>query len=412
MRFLPAREPKAPGMRDRAVTVQRTLAAAEGFRRRFGITRVGETTLLDRTGIPNYCAIVPNSCDVLGVYNGKGRTPDEARVSAMMEAVERQVAANVELPTQHRTLGEVLSRLDLAPLELLPIDPADSLECVDGVDIMSGEAVPVPLALVRFPWRGKRLLKRSSTNGLASGNTPAEAVYHALTEMIERHLWSLYVVRCEILPRYYRGDAAADLPRARALRFPTGDAVIDELHDRILASGLTLRVSMLEEDPFVPAALACVVEPHSDPPMAHIGLGASLSTAHAVERALNEVVQSRVVDVQAAREDIQRADEEGGNTHAKRISELPKNRWYVDLAAPSVALDELPELSSDDIVRDVDTLTQQMRAAGITQCVAVPLLQEQGLSVVRICAPRFETSAVDGRLGPIALAELNPLAPV
>ncbi len=412
MTLLPEREPKAPGMRDRSVPIARTAISAERLRRRFGVTRVGETTLLDRTGIPNYCAIVPRSCDVLGVYNGKGPTPQEARVSAIMEALERQVAANVALETHRRELADVLVKLDLTPLGPLQQDPSEMVECVDGIDLLSGENVPVPLALVRFPWRGKRLLKRSSTNGLASGNTLAEAIYHALTEMIERHLWSLYVVRCEVLPRYYRGDGASDIARARVLRLPTGDPAIDALVDRIRATGLTLRVTMLEQEPFVPAALACVVEPDSAPPMAHIGLGASLSAAHAIERALNEVVQSRVVDVQAAREDILRADENGENSHAKRITELPKGRWYVDLDAPSVKLSEMPELLTDDIIEDIGILTRQMASAGVTQCVVVPLVQEQGLSVVRICAPRFETLAVDGRIGPIALAELNPLAPI
>jgi ribosomal protein S12 methylthiotransferase accessory factor len=167
---------------------------------------------------------------------------------------------------------------------------------------------------------------------------------------------------------------------------------------------------MLEETPFASVALASLVEPDSHPPMAHIGLGCSLSPAHAVERALTEAVQSRVVDVQAAREDIRRAGDDRGSVHGKRIDALPKDRWFVDLPAQPVNLRDLPDLLSDDVAADVRTLVAQIRAGGIRRAVAVEIASDPSFSVVRICAPDFETTAVDGRFGPIALAQLNPLA--
>lgn len=410
MMSLPQTEPKAGGMRDRSVPLATTVDAVPRLRRRFGITRVGETTALDRTGIPNFCAIVPNSPDVLSVYNGKGRTPREARVSAVMEAVERQTAARANPPSYTRPMEQVLKDIDLTPLDLLRESLTSEVECTDGFDLIDERIVPVPLALVRFPWRGPRLTRRSSTNGLASGNTLTEAVYHAVTEMVERHVWSMQMVRSEILPRYYRGPDALDRACARTLVFPTGDAVLDALYERIVACGLRVRVSMLEIASFAPTALASVVEPESEPPMAHVGLGCSLSSAHAAERALTEAIQSRVVDVQAAREDIRRADDDAGpGTHGKRLASLPENRWFYDLDAPTVTLDALPELSSDDLARDVRTLVGQMRDGGIRTCAVVPILNEPDVSVVRVCAPDFETTAVDGRFGPLAIAELNPL---
>jgi ribosomal protein S12 methylthiotransferase accessory factor len=408
---LPHRAPKARGLHDRCVPLADTTAMLAHLRSRFGITRIGETTHLDRVGFPNYCAIVPNSPDVIGVYNGKGLSREAARVSAVMEAVECQAASVPSVQRGRISMREVLRSLDLRPLQLAHGASEWDVECALGTDLLDGVPVWVPMALVQFPYRGDlRITQKTSTNGLASGNNPAEAIYHALTEMIERHLWSLYTVRCEIVPRYYRGRGATDRALARVLRFPTGDVALDALYESIVSRGLIARVCMLEEAPFASVALASLVEPDSHPPMAHIGLGCSLSPAHAVERALTEAVQSRVVDVQAAREDIRRAGDDRGSVHGKRIDALPKDRWFVDLPAQPVNLRDLPDLLSDDVAADVRTLVAQIRAGGIRRAVAVEIASDPSFSVVRICAPDFETTAVDGRLGPIALAQLNPLA--
>jgi ribosomal protein S12 methylthiotransferase accessory factor len=406
---LPRRASKACGSRDRCIPLAQTEAAIPRLRSRFGITRVGETTRLDRMAVPTYCAIVPNSPDVIGVYNGKGSTREAARVGAVMEAVERQAATNPVVQCRQRSMRDVLRVVDLTPLQL--VDGADTREvpCALGVDLLNGHPAWVPMPLVAFPWRGARVTRRTSTNGLASGNNFVEAVYHALAEMIERHVWSLYTVRCEIVPRYYRGSAAADRALARELTFPTGDDTLDSLYHEVVSHGLRARVCVLEEPPFAPVALASLVEPDSHPPMAHIGLGYSLSPVHAVERALTEAVQSRVVDVQAAREDIRYADDARGSVHGKRIAALPARRWFVDLPAPAVTLRELPDLQSADLAADVRVLIAQMRAGRIRAAVAVEIARAEEFSVVRICAPDFETTAVDGRIGPIALAQLNPL---
>src|SRR5262245_3363449 len=52
-----------------------------------GITRLADVTGLDSIGIPVFCAIRPRG-RLLQVSNGKGLRPIDARVSALMEAVE------------------------------------------------------------------------------------------------------------------------------------------------------------------------------------------------------------------------------------------------------------------------------------------------------------------------------------
>src|SRR5512136_3298856 len=58
-----------------------------------GITRVADITNLDRIGIPVFSSIRPMADrGAISVYNGKGATPVEAKVSAMMEGLERYSA--------------------------------------------------------------------------------------------------------------------------------------------------------------------------------------------------------------------------------------------------------------------------------------------------------------------------------
>lgn len=406
---------KAPGLRDRSVSLEETFRRFEVLRERFGITRVGDTSKLDRTGVPTYCAMVPKSRDVLGVYNGKGATHLAARVSAVMEAFERQSAANYAPRTYPLSLGAVGLHLDLRRLEVIDRGADFIVECVDGTNLSTGAIVPVPLALVRFPWDGVSLFRMSTTNGLASGNNVAEAVYHALTEMIERHVWSLFHVRAEVVPRFFRGDKARDRVVAPALRFPTGDIGLDRLHEVISRQNLQLRVMMLLEGDLPPVALASVVEPQATMPMAHMGIGCSLSPAHAAERAISEAIQSRVIDMQAAREDMLRADDpdNGRSGHTRRIKEMPRDCWFVDLPASEIDLMSIADRLTNDVARDVDLLLEKLSRSGISDIVAVDISPPgQPFAAVRIVGAEFETTTVDGRIGPLGRNEFNLLKAV
>ncbi len=403
--------PKVAGSFDRCVGIERTHALISDLRKRYGITRIADTTLLDRTGIPTISSIVPCSADLISVYNGKGRTIEAATVSAVMEAVERQAAASPQLPTVRLSVRTLAQYLDLDALDLR--DEARELDtaAVAATDLISGDVIPVPLATVQCPWFGERLFQVTSSNGLASGNTLVEAIYHALTEIVERHLWSLFFVRSELVPRFFLGAEARDVAKAREIRIPTGDPILDGLIERIDQAGLDIRLLLLEEPGLPVVVLGSLTEPDADPPLAHSGLGCSLSPRHAAERALTECVQSRVVDIQAAREDILRHDEPEGilGGHARRQMSLPKGRWYFDLPAEVVDIDAIPDRSGDDIAVDVRTILEGMRNHGMAQVAAVDLSpSDLPIAIVRIIVPAAETATIDGRIGQIARREFNP----
>jgi ribosomal protein S12 methylthiotransferase accessory factor len=342
---------------------------------------------------------------------GKGSSPDSARLSAVMEAVERQAGAAPLLATVRRKVCDVAAMLDLDALGLLPEARELEVECASGTDLLSGEIVAVPMALVQCPWFGERLFASTSTNGLASGNTLTEAIYHALCELVERHVWSLFTVRSQLVPRFFGGDGASDVAHAREVVFPTGLPELDELHARMTASGLKVRALYLDSEALPPVMVACVVEEHSDPPMAHLGLGCALSPPLALSRALTEVAQSRVGDIAAVREDLLRTTDEAGASgdHLRRAVELPSDRWYYDLPAATVALESIEDATTDDLAADLRIVLDRVRANGVRSVVAVDISPPDiPVSVVRLVAPGLESYATDGRIGPGIVALFNP----
>lgn len=408
---LPLTVPKSPGTYDRAVPFAQTIALVPQLRKRYGITRLADTTYLDRTGIPTYSALVPHSPDLLGVYNGKGLTRESAMASAVMEATERQIGANVTLPKFRVSLREVAERIDLDACGLRETITDREVQCVLGTDLLHGDAIAVPLAMVACPWFGEKLFDVTSSNGLASGNNLTEAIYHALCELIERHAWTMYHVRSSLLPRFYLGIDSPDRALAPDIALPSGDAVVDALVRDIRDAGLVVRALALSEGHLPITMLASVTEPNASPPMAHMGLGCALSPAHALTRALTEAVQSRIVDIQAAREDILRADEPAGimGAHARRLRSIPAGQWYYDVPSDQIGLSDLDDRSNDDLARDLARMLEMLHRYGATSIVVVDLSPKDfPIGVVRAIVPGLETYAFSGQLGPRARAELNP----
>ena len=186
------------GWTERSCTPEETLERIEKFVPDAGITRVADITDLDRIGIPVYSCIRPAAAEgAISVYNGKGGTEAEAKVAGIMEGIERYSAEAVPrdlAPYSYATMrlnGE--KPIDPESL-ILPVttDSTQDIPWVKGFDLVSQEEVSVPFCAVVHPNPYYMpTLFRSSSNGVASGNTLEEAIFYALTELIERDAWSL-----------------------------------------------------------------------------------------------------------------------------------------------------------------------------------------------------------------------------
>lgn len=182
----------------RTLPPARTWQAIQPLLPAYGVTRVADVTGLDDLGIPVTVVVRPLS-RTLSVAQGKGMSLDAARVSGAMEALEvwhaeqavppadvrRVPAADLGLPY---SVGELEQHAGTLATDRTRLDWIMARSAVDGA------VVPVPAAAVRLgrqehdDWRLH--LPSASTNGLASGNTRAEALAHGLAEVIERDVLS------------------------------------------------------------------------------------------------------------------------------------------------------------------------------------------------------------------------------
>jgi ribosomal protein S12 methylthiotransferase accessory factor len=407
---------------DREVPLGTTIATARSLRNRYGITRIAETTHLDRIGIPTISAIVPHSPDGLGVYNGKGLTAEAALAGALMEAIERQICARFdgasvyEVPT-----SDVDRAIDLRALGWLPsLDEAPVVECVRGTNLIDGSPLDVPVGVVRCPRVGRRLFHHTSSNGLASGNTRNEALYHALMELVERHLWSRAHVLAHVWPRTLRarGGQPIEWPDDAVTKDVAGareDPLLAEPIARIERAGLDFRLLAYCEPGWPYAMMARIADPRANELFYHLGFGCSWSPVHAAVRAITEAVQVRVTDIQGAREDIKRAGEAPLRDfdHGRRACGLPAGgRWYFDGPAGTVALDELDDRHGPDLAADIERVIVLLADCGETRLACVDLTPPGvPISVVRVVAPHLERTLVDGTISRRLQAFLdNPLA--
>jgi YcaO-like protein with predicted kinase domain len=271
----------------------------------FGITRLARLTGLDHIGIPVWAAIRPNSRTLSG-SQGKGLDDEAAQASAVMEAVEVATAERTDLPHRLASLND-LRREGLAvdPLESLlrlgeePLDPDATTQWAEGWDILNQRQVFVPLEACTFSDSSAPPRYWQSTDGLASGNTLWEAMFHGLCERIERDALTLWALRDDAY-------VASKCVAIEALE----DAELSRLADMILDAGRQLRLFDITSDVNVPVYLATISPPPDgqESRWTHFelssGSGCHPISARAAIRAVTEAAQTRVTTIAATRDDF------------------------------------------------------------------------------------------------------------
>jgi putative methanogenesis marker protein 1 len=367
----------------RAVSPEETEKRVKALLPAAGITRVADITSLDRIGIPVFSSIRPTARrGAVSVYNGKGATPAEARVSAMMEGIERFSAeiAREDLQVERYSVLS-LSECVLDPASLIlpkSVDCDAPIAWTQGEELISGEEILVPASAVYHPLPILYpQLFRTTTNGLASGNTVEEAVFHALMELIERDAWSLAEASRDT------GPALTDVNDELAL------SLLQKFGD----AGVEVTLKDITSDIGIPTVAAVADDVLlKDPSLLTIGMGSHTSARIAVLRALTEVAQSRLTQIHGAREDTPMADvrKKMGYERTKRM-----NRYWFE-SRETRPFPAMHSFDSDDFLDDITLATEKLRGAGLDRIVAVDLTRESmGVPVVRIIVPGLEVYAMD-----------------
>lgn len=369
----------------RVCSAEHTWAVASRWMTALGISRVTDVTRLDRLGLPVFASIRPRG-QALCVHAGKGLGAAEARTGALMEALEFAVAEPQRSPWQGRSLriGALLDDwdgafglADLAPRFGMPL-PADRLlHTVRCEDVAGGTAAWLPAELVFMPYDDPHgpVLFGWSSNGLASGNTLAEATLHGLLEVLERDALLM------------------NLPCDRSAWITPGDypAPFGELADAWLRIGVTLVVRQVPNAFGLPCFQALLAEDSRDQPVDLAGgSGLHLDSGIAFTRAVCEAAQSRLSTIHGGRDDVStfyaHRDADGGGRDASQSL-----AWQeAGDRSRQIAWRDLPGLAIDD--RGVDALLsallQRLRERGFAKVLRHRFdIALDGLQVVKIIVP-------------------------
>ena len=287
---------------ERSIPAAQTVDRLRPHLASLGITRLARQTGLDRIGIPCFSAIRPAGL-TLSVSQGKGHDDASAMASALMEAAEFAIAEQPHVPSRLATATELLRTGNTVcmPRQLLPPPPVFPngvpIHWLQGKAWPSGELVWIPRDVVTIGGEAGDLPGVSrSTNGLASGNTTDEALFHAICELLERDatsLWSLLSDAARLATEFAAGDV--------------GDAAIERMSRHIEAAGLELRLFDQTTDLGVPCVMAII----SEPPLAgarlfdmSAGYGCHPVGARAIARAITEAAQTRITNIAGGRDDF------------------------------------------------------------------------------------------------------------
>jgi oxazoline/thiazoline synthase len=349
---------------------------------------------------------------------GKGRSADQARVSALCEALERYSGVyqgdEARIRATRHELGA--SAVDVAVL----LGFSDAQYAAREPQADRRRAIPVPLdAGTAIDWtpgwslshRARRYVPLSycyaeapadagtaccgpGSNGVAAGTCLEEAVLQGLLELIERDAVAIWWYNRVSRP-------AIDL-----------DSFADSYFAALVADyarlGWSVWVLDVTHDLGIPTCVALAYEPRAD--RFTIGFGCHLDAQLAVQRALTELNQ---------------LFEPAGTRRAPWDVERLSDREYLFPRAdlPRVQAGAMPRIGGTDLRADIEHCAARLGDAGLELVVVDKTRPDIGLSVAQVIVPglrHFWPRFGPGRLyqvpwamgwlaRPLAENELNPI---
>ena len=207
-----------------------------------------------------FASVTPLAKD-LTTHLGKGVDKETARISAVMEAVERVSAEELEGQSRRATYVELTSSgasvADPLSFDLPPLTsyrPDSPFEWVEGWELVSARPIWVLADLARSPAQ-EGILDQVDTNGLAAGFTRGRAVRSAILEIVERdavsqhHFFQQYGHEGDVGPvrRRIDPDSLPPIPKALA--------------ERARNAGLKLILEDLTTDLEIPVISSTLIDP-------------------------------------------------------------------------------------------------------------------------------------------------------
>lgn len=380
-------------------SVPSTLFQCQQYAPRLGIKGLENWTHFDRVGLPVFAVKIGKET---GFAFGKGKTISHAKASAYMEAFERLASEigpkdhTVKTTSAMREDGPVVtpSELGLIPKELF--DPKVLVEWTKAWDLLNEEWVWIPLASVQLGYQAPKnvLPLESFSNGLASGNTPEEAICNGLAELIERDAETLKDIAHVIAP--IARTLAKELLGKNFPSKPIPSHQIPENLDlqnvpletrrlihRFEKKGVHVSVLDMTSDLGIPSFEAVVYSEKEKNKEIFLtyGSGTHPIAAIALERALTEAAQQRVGNFEfMARNKNNRRKQPQFLKPEYIITDRGTKRWK-----------NIPKIRTKTVREDLLIMLASLRRAAIRRCLIKDLTQPDfPIPVYMVVVPELE----------------------
>ncbi|WP_375767467.1 YcaO-like family protein [Archangium gephyra] len=373
----------------RLIPPEETLRRVRPLMREMGITRIAQLTGLDWIGLPVVAVCRPNARS-LSVSQGKGMELAAAQASGLMEAVESYHAEHIDLPLRRASYDELRMSHPVVEVNGLPrlsvnaFHPAMRLLWIEGRALGDGSPLWLPFELVHTDFtlplpEGSGAFLMSS-NGLASGNHPLEAISHGLCEVVERDATTLWHVRSE-----------ASQGQTRLEPGTVDDPLCLQVLERFERAGMEVAIWETTTDVGLASFFCLLAERSLEPlrPRAPTsGAGCHPAREVALLRALTEAAQVRLTIISGARDDmgVTRCyeafrDPAVWRHQVERMRREPPARHFQDV----------PTFAGRSFEEDVAWELERLAAVGLRQVVVVDLSRpEFCVPVVRVVVPGLE----------------------
>jgi ribosomal protein S12 methylthiotransferase accessory factor len=414
----------------RIKSVEETLSTVLPVSSNIGITRLADITDMDILGIPNFSAVLPGTEDYIWVYSGKGPTRLDAKVSALMESIERYCSLPSSdhkkmIQGSYKDVSKVSKTLhpsNVVEPMLFEYDEEMIMDFLPGYDLINNEQilVPTPLGLFRYSPKPPAVnpFAYHHTNGLASGNVLEEAICHSLCEVIERDATSLAELNASALPynalrtmTKFLSDNGVEIDPIDSTEFVDDDSKFPDVDISNInfkpASNLVKKFN----DAKIPLIIKDITSPIGIPTFNASsiewitedygylaeGHGTHPDARIALLRAITEVSQTRAANIQGARDDLRKISYGNSNSDEKKT-------WQFMKSKNSIPFSEIKSYVNDDILDDIKLILSRLNSNGLKQVIAVDLTNPQiMIPVVRTIVPGLETfkitRAVIGKRG-------------
>ena len=327
----------------------------------------------------------------VGISAGKGRTPSQARVSALGEAIERYCSQYCGYePVVTATWAEVAERA-IHPQTLNPFsqtqykdrlrwrrslwtsyvpEPFEEQAAIDWAPAWSLSEKRwklVPAAFLYYSYsmeRGGRFA-RGDSNGVAAGNCREEAFMQGFFELVERDAVALW---------WYNR-----LPRRRVDQDSFDDGSLRAARAYLAGEGYALEVLDLTSDLPMPVLAAVALHQDNASRVPHLGFGCHFDVRIALHRALGEVAQALRVPESSTPSAL--AQELLGHPLSELGCLHPMEGTSPKLAA------EFANPGTDDFLTDIGVVVEKLAQRGLEALMVDLTRPEVDLDVVRVIVP-------------------------